>query len=147
MSQNTPPASASRHTPEATRQLIGDTYYWVEPNGDVRDACNFKFEPEPEIWSVWKTNNPTLFHVVIRELGALVIIAENLSEKTATQICDEHNALAGLNPSAVADAVKALELLLCGAERAQAQGLNQPQVNGGVALARAALSAMKGGAK
>jgi hypothetical protein len=36
--------------------------------------------------------------------------------------------------------LEALDLLLYGAEQAQRDGLNQPQVNGGIVLARAALT-------
>lgn len=42
--------------------------------------------------------------------------------------------------AALPDLLDALKLLLYGAEQAQRNGLNQPQINGGVTLARAALT-------
>jgi hypothetical protein len=43
-----------------------------------------------------------------------------------------------------AELLEALDLLLYGAEQAINTGLNQPQVNGGVVMARAALAKARG---
>ena len=45
------------------------------------------------------------------------------------------------------DLVEAFELLLYGAEQAKKCGVNQPQLNGGIIMAREAIEKAKGGSK
>lgn len=74
------------------------------------------------------------------EVARMSQVDEHIAEANARRIVACVNACEGINPEAVPELLEALGLLLDGAEQAVKAGLIQPQVNGGIVLARAAIA-------
>lgn len=79
MNQN--PETKTPPHPDATRQLVGDSYHWVMPNGDVLGLCNrpeTDTPPTPIPWQVAGQSESETLRIFAESHAELLAACEKL---------------------------------------------------------------------